>query len=91
MLAVSSPLAPLKRLGPAYVAGLISARARSAKRCHLRQRLTSLAILEDGSIAPAAGEMEGEPEGSPQCTNWWRRGRIELPVQKKAPLDILQA
>ena len=22
---------------------------------------------------------------------WWRRGRIELPVQKKAALNILQA
>jgi hypothetical protein len=33
------------------------------------------------------------PDGSPEAQScfWWRRGRVELPVQKKTAQNILQA
>ena len=33
---------------------------------------------------------DNEPEAADSCF-WWRRGRVELPVQKVPWLDILQA
>lgn len=53
--------------------------------------LFHIAPISHALLVPQPWEMEGEPEGSQSYANWWRRGRIELPVQKKATLDILQA
>jgi len=33
-------------------------------------------------------ETKGEPEGSPVCTNWWRRRGIEPLVQRKTHPDL---
>jgi len=35
--------------------------------------------------------LPAEVANQPELWTWWRRGRIELPVQKKAALNILQA
>jgi hypothetical protein len=42
------------------------------------------------SVAMALGlsKRKGEPEGSPQCANWWRRRGIEPLVQRKTHPDL---
>ena len=39
----------------------------------------------------ACGLLPADVANQPESWTWWRRGRIELPVQKKAALNILQA
>ena len=52
-----------------------------------------LATAREGSgvvLIKEPPEASTEPEAADSCS-WWRRGRVELPVQKAPWLDVLQA
>lgn len=49
-----------------------------------------------GGVLAASGQpacvlLPAEAAGRPECWTWWRRGRIELPVQVVNALSMLQA
>lgn len=52
-------------------------------------------VLIDGvfvsSSQPACSLLPAEAAGQPEVWTWWRRGRIELPVQVRDALSLLQA
>ena len=57
------------------------------------QPLFEVATTREGSDVALINEpplTSNEPEAADSCF-WWRRGRVELPVQKAPWLDILQA
>ncbi len=58
--------------------------------------LFEIATTKEDSKAVLISEKEPPPDSSdsPEATSpclWWRRGRVELPVQKTHQLNILQA